>query len=153
MKTLSYYYILGTSIIYYTYGYSHEDYCFKIRFLLLDIMLEDLFPFSILKFLKPTQKFINWYDQLRSKDQGIHKCIWFGSSSWNKIKMSIAFFLYGFIVPSNWRYQLANFVLNKNSLFKLFIRSGIEFSGRVLEADTFFRQSFDVMLHRIRFDV
>lgn len=137
-------------MIYYTYDYSHEDYGFKIRFLLLDIMLKDLFPFSILKFLKRTQKFINWYGQLLS---GIHKCIWFGSNSWNKIKMSIAFFLYGFIVPSNWRYRLANFVLNKNSLFKLFIRSAIEFSGRVLEAYTFFRQSFDVMLHRIRFDV
>lgn len=67
--------------------------------------------------------------------------------------MSIAFFLYGIIVPSNWRYRLANLVLNKNNLFKLVIRSAIEFSGRVLEADTFFRQSFDVMLHRIRFDV
>lgn len=41
-------------MIYYTYGYSHEDYGFKIRFPLFDIMLEDLFPFSILKFLKRT---------------------------------------------------------------------------------------------------
>lgn len=47
--------------------------------------------------------------------------------------------LYRSVVPSNWRYQLANFVLNKNSLFKLFIRSAIEFSRKVLEADTFFR--------------
>lgn len=51
-------------------------------------------------------------------------------------------------------FESLNYEFHKNNLFKIFIlKSAIEFSGKIVEVDIFFRQSFDVLLHQIRFDV